>query len=348
MDHNDKKANTQKGNLLLFITVTVICLIIAETALRVFKPLYFCMPIEAYQYDKELGYRVRPGIHLFNLTDYEQETRTNKIGTLNFQENFSEYKKIIFTLGDSYTQGIGVPPDASYPFQLNLDLNIDRNGIYTKNYGVVNLALGPYGAEQELLTLKRFAKKIRKPDIVLYLGCDNDYSDDTLFKNGTRHKNIVQGSPYYGGFYYPLKWIFMDTEIGKRLKYSFQEILKGRTAQKPTGKGKKYSTAELEAGAIKRIVETGREYDAVVILSWAYAGDSYYWLKSWAAQHKVLFADWEPSVKSVGSAIPQMPINNHHSGGHHRTWVNNLIAREFAKQINQLYAIPQDKQNRQP
>lgn len=348
MSNNEKIPDKKKINLLLFISVTFICLIIVETALRLFKPLYFCMPIEAYQYDEELGYRVRPELHIFNLSDYEQETRTNKLGTLNYQEDFSDYQKIIFALGDSYTQGIGVPPDASYPSQLDLYLNLENNGIYTKKYGIVNLALGPYGAEQELITLKRFAKEIRKPDIVLYLGCNNDYSDDILFKNGVRHKNIIQGSPYYGMFYYPMKWLFIDTEIGKRIKYIFQEILKRRVAKKPTENNKRCSVAELEIDAIERIVKTGREYGAMVILSWAYAGDSYYWLKSWAAQNNVVFADWEPSVKSVLQATPLMPRDNHHSGGHHRTWVNNLIAREFAKQIQNIPAMPQNKQNMQP
>jgi hypothetical protein len=318
-----------------FVSVLFICLLFLEIIFRLFKPLYFSQPIDAYQYDKDLGYRVRPGIHIFSLTDYEQEFRSNKLGTLNFQEKFSDYEFIIFTLGDSFTQGLGVPPDASYPFQLDLILNIDNKGVYKKKYGVVNVALGPYGGEQEFLVLKLFAEKIKKPNIVLYLGCDNDYNDDILFKTGIRHKNMVRNSPYYGWLYYPMKWVLIDTEIGKRIKYIFQEgFLRAKAAKIESQESQGRCVAEMERNVIERINATSKEYGSMVILSWCAADDSYYWLKSWAAQNNIAFADWEPSVKSITSAIPLLPMNNHHSGDHYRAWVNYLIAREFARQIN--------------
>jgi hypothetical protein len=318
-----------------FAAMMFICLLVLEIALRLFKPLYFCQPVEAYQYDKDLGYRLRPNIHLFSLTDYLLEFRTNKSGSLNFQEDLSKYEFIIFTLGDSYTQGIGVPPSSSYPFQLDLLLNINSKGIYQKEYGVVNAALGPYGAEQNLLALKLFADKIRKPDIVLYLGCDNDYNDDILFKAGIRHKNIIKNSPYYGLLYYPLKWIFLDTEIGKRVKYIIQEwFLRARAEKIQESESRGRSVAEMEKDVIEEIVNTSKQYGSRIILSWYAPNESYYWLKSWAAQHHVAFADWAPTVKSITSAIPQLPRHNAHSAEHYRPWVNYVIAREFASRIN--------------
>lgn len=330
----------KKGNKVLkflaFASAFVVCLLCLEIFLRIFNPLYFSQPIDAYQYDKDLGYRLRPGLHIFNLTDYQQEFRIAKSGALSFQEDISDYAFIIFTLGDSFTQGLGVPNDASYPFQLDLLLNFDHKGIYKKKYGVVNLALGPYGGEQYLLALKLFAEKIKRPNIVLYLGCDNDYNDDVLFKMGIRHKNMVINSPYYGWLYYPMKWIFIDTEIGKRMKYIFQEgFLRAKAAkiQAQESHGQR-SVAELERDVIERIVATAKLYDSKVILSWYNADDSYYWLKSWAAQNHLAFADWEPSAKSVTAAMPSLSRGNPHSAGHYRTWVNGVIAREFARQIN--------------
>jgi len=328
------KKSEKTINITIFVITLLICLLLIEITLRLFMPLYFCLPIDAYQYDKVLGYRLRPGLHVSYLSDYQQEFCTNKSGALNFQEDFSAYEIIIFVIGDSYVQGLGVPPDGSFPFQLDLILNINKEGIYKKKYGIMNLALGPYGGEQELLVLKRYAEEIKKPDIVLYLGCDNDYNDDILFNQGIRHLNMVRNSPYYGWFYFPLKWLFIDTEIGKRIKYIFQEgVLRARAAKIQSDESHGRSTAEMERDVIDRIVKTSKSYGSRVILSWCNPTDSYYWLKSWTSQNNIAFADWEPSVKSLESAIP-IPRDNRHSGDHHRIWVNYLIAKEYANQIN--------------
>jgi hypothetical protein len=126
----------------------------------------------------------------------------------------------------------------------------------------------------------------------------------------------------------------MDTEIGKRVKYFFQEtVLKARAAKKQKEEGQGRSVAELEQDVIDRIMTTCKALDAVMIVSWAYRGDSYDWLKKWATNNNIAFADWEFAVRSVIGAIPAVPMENDHSGGHHRAWVNSLIAREFAKKI---------------
>jgi hypothetical protein len=327
-------------NVGIFILSLIFCLVAVEILLREFKPFYFAQPIEAYEYDNDLAYRLRPGMNSFFLTDYQQEFRTNQLGTLNFQDNFSDYDTIIFTLGDSYTQGLGVPNDCSYPFQLDLLLNIDSKGFYSKKYGVVNLGLGPYGGKQYLITLKRYAKLLKKPNIVLYLGCWNDYSDDLLFESGVRNKNLVKNNPYYGWRYYPLKWLFMDTQIGARIKYIFQEtILKSKYSKIEQEENKERSIAELEKNEIEKIVETTKKFGAVPILSWASVGDSYDWLRSWAAQNDIAFADWGPGALSVSKAIPGLPWDNSNSADHHRSWLNYMIAQEFAREIKKLQSL---------
>ena len=310
-----------------------------EVFLRIFSPIHFCQSIETVQYDDELGYRARPAQHFFKLTDYQQEMRTNKIGTVNFQEDFNDYHHVIFALGDSHTQGTGSYSDASYTFQLDLFINVDERGRYKKEFAVVNLGLAAYGAEQNFLTYKRYADLIKKPAIILYLGSDNDYQDDILFKTGVRHKNIVEGSPFWGSSYYLLKWIFMDTEIGKRVKYVTQEkIFKAKAARQQAEISQGRSVAELEINAIERIINRAKEDNTVVILSWAVVqSPSYEWLKSWARKNDIAFADWWPSVQSVISNIPSLPLENNHSCRHHRTWVNNLIAREYARAVKETF-----------
>jgi hypothetical protein len=346
MRNNKEKSHKWIAPVGLVILSTVFCLFLVEAALRLFRPFYFAQPIEAYEYDKDLAYRLRTEMHSFFLTDYQQEFRTNQLGTLNFQEDLSEYEIIIFALGDSYTQGLGVPNDCSYPFQLDLLLNLENNGNYSKKYGVVNLGLGPYGGKQEFITLKQFAKRLKKPNLVLYLGCMNDYSDDVLFASGVRHKNLVMNSPYYGWTYYPMKWFFIDTEIGKRIKYILQEgILKAKADKIEDEERHGRSIAEMEKNEIEKIVKYARKCGAVPILSWFNVGDSYNWLKSWAAQNDILFADWEPEAMSVSRAIPGLPWDNSHSADHHRSWLNYMIARAFAQQIRKVKELPHPDSN---
>jgi hypothetical protein len=71
----------------------------------------------------------------------------------------------------------------------------------------------------------------------------------------------------------------------------------------------------------------------VLVVSWSEETESYSWLKSWAAQRGVAFADWAPKASSVREAMPGLTLDNQHSGGHHRGWANQLIATEFARQI---------------
>lgn len=315
-----------------------------EIFLRLLLPLQFVSSNEAYRYDSELGVRAKPG-HFLTLNDYQQEMVVNQWGTINFHEHFKGYDCLIFALGDSYTQGTGLYADASYPFQLDLLLNLDEQGIYRKKFGVVNLGLAAFGGEQSLIALKRYTHVLGKPSIILYLGCDNDYSDDRWFKSGNSHKSIVEGNPYWGWMYNPVKWIFVETEIGKRIKYLVsQKRLAGQSATIDISKRAKESTqsakeipvAELELDVLQRIIRTAEENRAQVILSWASDSPSYGYLRGWAEKNGYAFADWLPSIHSVISTIPALPAGNPHSGGHYRTWVNQVIARAYAKEIREI------------
>jgi hypothetical protein len=335
----NKEIASKIGNVFLVVLVIFISIILIESFLRIFKPIYFCTPLEGLEYDPEVGFRAKPGMHIYKLTDYQQEFKTNKLGTANFQEDFKNYEILVFAVGDSYTNGTGLYCDASYPSQLNLMLNIDQNGRYRNKYAVVNLGFPAIGGEQNFIILKRFMEKLNKPNIILYLGDEDDYIRDLIFKSGKMHKNIVENNPYYGWFYYPLKFIFIETEIGKYANYVIRNnIVKGWAENiERKDREKNLCVAELEREVIDHIIETAKISRSKIILSWAhYDSTSYPWLRSYAAEKRILFADWAPSLKSVNDAIPEMPIYNPHSGGHYRTWVNYLIAREFAQKIASL------------
>ncbi len=318
-----------------FSAATILAVLaLAELALRTFNPLYLMGNDAAYEYDPELGVRLKPGVHLFRVTDYEDEVRTSPSGAVGFQDDFRGYPALVFALGDSYTQGTGLPADAAYPFQLDLMLNRDASGLYAKRFGVVNLGLAAFGGEQSLRTLQRFAAQLGKPAYVLYLGSENDYDDDLLWKSGHRHRHLIDGSPYWGRWLGPVRWA-LRTEIGKRLKVvagALRRTDAGATTEAAGDAGP--STAELEGPVLERIVTACKELGATPIVSWAQVSPSYQWLRAWAGARGVAFADWAPAVAAVEAAMPAVPVDNHHSAGHHRGWVLRAFAEAYAKQID--------------
>ena len=334
-------------SLLLTFLAAGFAVALGEIVLRLFLPLHFVSSNFAYRYDPQLGYVAKPG-HTLVLKDYQQEMYVNQLGTINFQEDFKDYESLVFALGDSYTQGTGLYADASYPFQLDLLLNVDREGNYRKKYAIVNLGLSAFGGEQSFIALQRYLQKIGKPKMVLYLGCENDFLDDLAFKSGHAHRAIVEGNPFWGWLYHPVKWIFVDTEIGKRIKFSIAgqrvksnresiQVASAHTAEKLQKEAEAPLAAAVEIDVLERIAQISQANGARVILSWANPTPSYRYLRDWARKSGYVFADWAPSVQSVQNAIPGLPTGNPHSGGHYRTWVNQLIAREYARQIKMIF-----------
>lgn len=334
-------------NMLLSLGVLVLCLVVAETVLRVFVPVHLTAYINAYQYDEQLGVRLNDNIHLFNTTDYQQEVRTNKLGTVNFQESFQDYPVLVYAIGDSYTQGTGLPSDASYPFQLDLLLNM-RDGSYHPHFGVINLGLAAFGSKQALLSLQRFSEKLGRPHYVLYLAAFNDLRDDVLFDNGYRHKQMVDGNPRFGIMLKPVQWFFNDLELGKRLKLAIKGSIRdsmlvqkypdvnfSRLSNDPDTHGL-VEVASLLQPQLEAIAQYTEQVGADLIIGWAgpvQDPEPYAWIQRWAQQRGAGFADWHPLVEDMLHNIPELPFENSHSGGHYRTWVNSMIARAFALAI---------------
>ena len=325
----------------------------AELLLRTFLPVRLAGYQRAYQYDAELGYRLRSNMHYLRTTDFQSELRTNGIGSVNFQESFDNYETLVFALGDSYTQGTGLRPDAAYPFQLDLFLNADSDG-YHPRFGIVNLGLAAFGMEQSMIALERFRKDVGTPRYVLFLGSRNDYEDDQLFLSGYRHGHIVEGSPTFGAWVAPLQWLTLDFEVGKRLKIGAGKLRRMASLPRQTEAAEaatedgtairtresdavKDNVAKLEATRFERLLQMSRAMDAELIVSWTgwdeTRSDAYSWLRSWAEERGVRFADWQPRVMSMKEAIPSLEFNNPHSAGHYQTWVNRLIADTYGEQI---------------
>ncbi len=140
-----------------------LAVVVAEFLMGRYRPSYDVGIPESYVYDEELAFALRPGAHLYRTTDFQQESRTNALGTSNFQESFEGYERLVFAVGDSHTQGTGVAADQSYPFQLDLTLNRDDEGLYARRYAVANLGVAGYGAARHAgrHPLPRLRKRFR-------------------------------------------------------------------------------------------------------------------------------------------------------------------------------------------
>jgi len=328
MSKNISKKNIKK---IIIVNIFIFCfgLVLIEIFLRFFFPLNLIGYTSAYEYDAELGIIAKKNLMYTNLKDYREEFHTNQIGTVNYSEDFSKYKKIIFTIGDSYTQGTGLPIDSSYPAQLDLILNVS-NGRYNFEYAVVNLGLGGYGSIQEKIALERYIKILKKPDYVFVLGCVNDAWDNYRYESGLIFKNPLEGNPNYGSFSKLISWFAFQTEIGKNFFTALKNLKKNGV------KSFRHDNNVVDSlyKNYHEIIELSKKYNFKVIFSFASYPriDDYNYksLKKWASINQVGFADWIPAVLSVKNSIPQIPIENDHSAGHFRSWVNHLIAESFA------------------
>ena len=96
---------------------------------------------------------------------------TNDGGTRNYAntETLRCYAGVVFSIGDSYTEGVGNLTDESYPFYLDLLLN-ETGGGYQKRFAVYNLGLGAYGSIQSARIVNRYITALgRAPDVIVYL-----------------------------------------------------------------------------------------------------------------------------------------------------------------------------------
>jgi len=319
---------------LRYVLVSVVLtLLLAEGLLRIFWPLYFPDNYRIYQYDPAAGYRLKSSLHSFRTTDYQEEILTNHFGTANFQQDFSGYKNKVFALGDSFTQGIGLPADASYPFQLDLLLNV-RDGRYFMDYGVVNLGVAGYGVKQAIARLKEYAEKIGPPRYILFLGCDNDVRDDQTFLAGAIHHKPLEGNPrFYPCLVRSWLWLQYGTEIGKRLTFLYKIMRRQQTVGQ--------NRAEMLEPAFRELMNLSRGMGATLVLSWmpvrlsAEKPPEYRWLQEFCRRQGLPFADWFPMVQAIREHIPGLPFENNHAAGHYRTWVNSMVARGFAQQIRE-------------
>ena len=79
------------------VVIFIAILAVVELSLRLFTPLTASSGnIDWYEFDDKLGVKIKSNLNEIILEgDHQAEIKTNAIGTVNYQENFKKYKKII-------------------------------------------------------------------------------------------------------------------------------------------------------------------------------------------------------------------------------------------------------------
>lgn len=139
----------------------------------------------------------------------------------------------IVTVGDSFTNGDWVNTYDNYPSQLERMLNKQLNCNDTRTYEVINIGVGGYDLEYEVMHYKLHGQKY-KPDLVLWFMFENDFIDlfdirHSLVRDylasisaqidlGAEKKATASSKPVWGDEEYRKAWehanIRLDEEFG--------------------------------------------------------------------------------------------------------------------------------------
>jgi len=148
------------GNLLLSVVSTAILFLLIEglasvlMSARAAKRDLYVRELSHMQFDADLGWSHRPDVHVEDL--YGEKTRftTNSQGFRageNFDKAIPAGKYRMVALGDSFTMGIGVGDDGTFPAQMQALCPVLQT---------VNMGQGGYGVDQDYLWYKRDGVKL--------------------------------------------------------------------------------------------------------------------------------------------------------------------------------------------
>jgi GDSL-like Lipase/Acylhydrolase family len=149
----------------------VLALVFGELVYRVVR-LPGLSPVTHPDYvlhDSGLGWAYRPGAKHRHVTpEFDVEVMTNRDGYRGWEwpselPGTSQRRRVL-VLGDSFAFGWGVSWEKTFTARLSLE---------HPEWDIRNAAVAGYGADQQLLVLKRLAPQFR-PEVVVCVFCDND------------------------------------------------------------------------------------------------------------------------------------------------------------------------------
>jgi lysophospholipase L1-like esterase len=160
-------------NLALFITSTLLALLMIELALRLTgrDPLYVSPERERFwKYDPLLGWAHQPGQEgIFETPQFRTTVQINQKGLRDRDHSYERANDVrrILVLGDSFAWGYGVEEAERFSQLLESMMDVE----------VVNAGVSGYSTDQELLWLQNEGIKY-DPDLIILVFAGNDIGDN--------------------------------------------------------------------------------------------------------------------------------------------------------------------------
>lgn len=206
-------------NVLLLSGSILFFLIVAEGVTRLVMPNSVRLRL-MHQPDERLGYKLVPNYEMDHQTsDFESHIKISSEGLRDYehQKNKDSSTIRILILGDSFTFGVGVSLEESYPKVLEAMLNKNTAAGDSKKYEVINAGIEGFGTEQEYLYLEELAN-IYSPDLVIVGLYSNDIDDVVKgipsAKGKTWLKRRILFLSYLRGLQLSLGIMFKDPRAG--------------------------------------------------------------------------------------------------------------------------------------
>jgi lysophospholipase L1-like esterase len=183
-----------RRKLVYFSVVIGMLAVLAELGLRLIDPEIFRFVYAARQLHYYAGWNfvdLRPNqcqelrLRRTDGSDYLHFTVTTDAlgGRVCGSRRNEGAAKLIHCIGDSFTMGWGVADQQSYPAVLSEKLGSSAQ--------VLNLGVDGFGLMAAAEKSRRVAAT-RRPDVLLYLFCENDFSDDVLTQRTQARSSLVQ------------------------------------------------------------------------------------------------------------------------------------------------------------
>ncbi len=164
------------ARVLLSLAATAAALLVAEAVIRVTAAEPSMLMVK----DDVLGQKYRPGAEA---SPYDDEARRHvavRINSLGFRD--TEHRvdaapgmRRVLMLGDSFTAGLSVDFEKTFPRQCEERLNATDRG----RWEVIAFGVAGYGTAQELLAYETYGRQFKPDVVVLNFFAGNDVSDNS-------------------------------------------------------------------------------------------------------------------------------------------------------------------------
>ena len=237
------------------------------------------------QFDRELGYTLKPGSCTFSGVEFSNIYRINNLGVRDDEQSLAHPEIIV--AGDSVAMGWGVNQEET--FAQRLEQKIHRP--------VLNAAVSSYGTAREMMILRRLPTDRLQTLIIQYSG--NDYEENreyylhnnmlpTMSAEDYRHYTAINTRPN-------------DYYFGKNLRLKWEKILAERKRKKQEPKESKPLDKDEVDLFLNAVSHSGIDLGKVRVITFIVNGrdpaDNREFTQ--ALQKKIVAGSYPPAIKNM-------------------------------------------------